>query len=97
MTTSLRAPVIGYVPQAIAQLADASPVRSLACGQYHTAVASRSGGVFAFGKNDYGQLGLEHSEPALTPAAVTAPERRAGDGAPGGGGEGWDVAELAAG
>jgi RCC1 and BTB domain-containing protein len=34
-------------------------VRSLAAGQYHSLVSTGDGKVYAFGKNDYGQLGLE--------------------------------------
>lgn len=35
---------------------------SLACGQYHTLVATRDGRLFSCGKNDYGQLGVEGAE-----------------------------------
>jgi RCC1 and BTB domain-containing protein len=44
-------------PQPI-QLLRGKPVLSVACGQYHTAVSLATGGIFTFGKNDYGQLGI---------------------------------------
>ena len=34
-------------------------IAAVACGQYHTAVAVTGGGLYTFGKNDYGQLGVE--------------------------------------
>lgn len=37
-------------------------VEQLACGYYHSVALSESGEVFAFGRNDYGQLGLGHRE-----------------------------------
>eukprot|EP00903_Cladosiphon_okamuranus_P014621 g13558.t2 len=37
-------------------------IEQLACGYYHTAALSKLGEVFAFGRNDYGQLGLGHRE-----------------------------------
>ncbi|CAM9202377.1 unnamed protein product [Discosporangium mesarthrocarpum] len=36
-------------------------VVSLACGQYHSAVATKEGEMFTCGKNDYGQIGVESS------------------------------------
>ncbi|CAM9340069.1 unnamed protein product, partial [Choristocarpus tenellus] len=36
-------------------------VVSLACGQYHSVVATHEGKMLACGKNDYGQLGIESS------------------------------------
>lgn len=37
-------------------------VEQVACGYHHTVALSESGSVFAFGRNDYGQLGLGHRE-----------------------------------
>ncbi|CAN0414947.1 unnamed protein product [Laminaria digitata] len=37
-------------------------IKQLACGYYHTVALSKSGEVFAFGRNDYGQLGIGHRE-----------------------------------
>jgi RCC1 and BTB domain-containing protein len=48
-------------------------VLSLACGQYHTLVSTSQGGVYAFGKNDYGQLGIESHEPRHVPHLVAEP------------------------
>ena len=48
-------------------------VVSLACGQYHTIVACESPyGCVAFGKNDYGQLGIAatNAEPKLVPTPL---------------------------
>ncbi len=36
-------------------------IADIACGQYHSLVSVGSGGIFAFGKNDYGQLGVVSS------------------------------------
>ena len=35
----------------------------MACGQYHTVISTLEIGVLSCGKNDYGQLGLESTEP----------------------------------
>ncbi|RHY32967.1 hypothetical protein DYB32_002077 [Aphanomyces invadans] len=48
------------------------PLVALACGQYHSVVATTANAVLAFGKNDYGQLGLEALDNQLVPAAVGA-------------------------
>ncbi|OQS06234.1 hypothetical protein THRCLA_01720 [Thraustotheca clavata] len=45
-------------------------IASLACGQYHSIVATSVGGLIAFGKNDYGQLGIESMEHQLVPTPV---------------------------
>ncbi|CAM9238533.1 unnamed protein product [Scytosiphon promiscuus] len=59
---------------------EGSGVLSVACGLYHTVspppvdvgskkkvVSVADGGLFSFGKNDHGQLGLESGEPRLAP------------------------------
>jgi len=33
-------------------------IKEIACGYYHTLVLSENGEVFAFGRNDKGQLGI---------------------------------------
>ncbi|OQR87784.1 RCC1 and BTB domain-containing protein [Achlya hypogyna] len=48
-------------------------VLSVACGQYHTVVSLASGGVFAFGKNEYGQLGIEAPGVKASPVPVNPP------------------------
>ena len=35
------------------------------CGYYHTILLSQTGSVFGFGRNDYGQLGLGHTQPRM--------------------------------
>ncbi|CAK4082477.1 unnamed protein product [Aphanomyces euteiches] len=49
------------------------PLTSLACGQYHSVATTQAGGILAFGKNDYGQLGVESVENQLVPVAVPTP------------------------
>jgi len=49
------------IPQLIESL-KGHAIASLACGQYHTMVATKEGKLFSSGKNDYGQLGLESSD-----------------------------------
>ena len=43
---------------------------SVACGQYHTIVATTDGEVYTCGKNDYGQLGLASADRTTRPTAV---------------------------
>ncbi|KAG7384717.1 putative ATP-dependent RNA helicase ddx49 [Phytophthora pseudosyringae] len=57
------------VPQHVEALSDQHVV-SVACGQYHTMVVTATGKAFAFGKNDYGQLGMESMENQLVPVQV---------------------------
>lgn len=44
-------------PQAI--LSAPKNITSISCGQYHTIASTTQGIVFACGKNDYGQLGMD--------------------------------------
>ena len=60
-------------PEPVPFFADKGAVLSLACGQYHTLVSTTQGGVYAFGKNDYGQLGIETREPRHVPHLVAEP------------------------
>ncbi|EEY57540.1 uncharacterized protein PITG_00097 [Phytophthora infestans T30-4] len=57
------------IPQFVEALSDQQIV-SVACGQYHTMVVTVSGKAFAFGKNDYGQLGIDTMENQLAPVQV---------------------------
>ncbi|KAL3661370.1 hypothetical protein V7S43_013573 [Phytophthora oleae] len=59
------------VPQHVEALSD-QQVISVACGQYHTTVVTATGKAFAFGKNDYGQLGLDSMENQLVPVQIRA-------------------------
>ena len=47
--------------------------RSIGCGQYHTMIATANGQAFAFGKNDYGQLGFAGNESQRRPVLLEAP------------------------
>ncbi|DBA04539.1 TPA: hypothetical protein N0F65_011087 [Lagenidium giganteum] len=57
------------VPQLVEAMND-HQIASVACGQYHTMLVTSSGKVFGFGKNDYGQLGVESVENQLLPVQV---------------------------
>ena len=46
---------------------DKGSILSMACGQYHSLVSVTGGGCYAFGKNDYGQLGIVSHEPRHVP------------------------------
>ncbi|CAM9718471.1 unnamed protein product, partial [Hapterophycus canaliculatus] len=56
------------VPAALACF-QGSGVRSVACGLHHTVVSVAGGGMYSFGKNDHGQLGLEGGESRLVPVS----------------------------
>ena len=64
------------VPRAVF---DGEAVLMVACGFAHTAVATEGGGVYTFGKGEYGQLGHgddeNHLEPMLVPASAFNGER----------------------
>ena len=40
-------------------------VMQVCCGYYHTLILCHNGLVFGFGRNDYGQLGLGHTQPRV--------------------------------
>ena len=46
---------------------------SIACGQYHTALSMERSGVWCFGKNDYGQLGINSPDSKILPCRVSEP------------------------
>jgi RCC1 and BTB domain-containing protein len=48
-------------------------VISVACGQHHTMFSLVGGGLYACGKNDYGQLGIECNDAKRVPTLVSAP------------------------
>lgn len=58
-----------HTPQLVDALASQVVVK-VACGLYHTVAVTASGEVYAFGKNDYGQLGLGHARNIKVPALV---------------------------
>ena len=43
------------------------PVMQIASGAYHTLILTVSGNIFAFGRNDFGQLGFGDTEHRLYP------------------------------
>jgi alpha-tubulin suppressor-like RCC1 family protein len=45
-------------------------VRQVACGGAHTLVSTLDGELFAFGRNDYGQLGIGTRDDAQQPTMV---------------------------
>ena len=45
-------------------------IRALSCGDEHTAVVTSTGRLFTFGSNEFGQLGLGHSNNVLRPSCV---------------------------
>lgn len=49
------------------------PVLAVACGQSYTVASLRNGGIIAFGKNDYGQLGLGYISEPVPPTRLTSP------------------------
>eukprot|EP00522_Entomoneis_paludosa_P013206 CAMPEP_0172454542 /NCGR_PEP_ID=MMETSP1065-20121228/11495_1 /TAXON_ID=265537 /ORGANISM="Amphiprora paludosa, Strain CCMP125" /LENGTH=618 /DNA_ID=CAMNT_0013206885 /DNA_START=42 /DNA_END=1898 /DNA_ORIENTATION=+ len=57
------------VPQRVEGLAHV-PVRQVACGGFHTAVVSKDGKLYAWGKNDDGQLGNGTDEENWRPTLV---------------------------
>ncbi|XP_011636945.1 probable E3 ubiquitin-protein ligase HERC4 isoform X1 [Pogonomyrmex barbatus] len=56
-------------PKRITSLA-AVPLAFIACGGYHTIVISKSGAVFAWGRNNFGQLGLNDTEQKNLPCQL---------------------------
>ncbi|OQR93330.1 hypothetical protein ACHHYP_02654 [Achlya hypogyna] len=48
-------------PHVVQSLLDRTTIKQLACGSRFTVAVSIHGAVFAWGKNDYGQLGIGHS------------------------------------
>ncbi|KAG1690342.1 hypothetical protein DVH05_028222 [Phytophthora capsici] len=56
-----------HTPQLVDALSS-QVVTKVACGLYHTVAVTSGGEVYAFGKNDYGQLGLGHARNMKVPA-----------------------------
>jgi E3 ubiquitin-protein ligase HERC4 len=46
------------------------PIRSIACGAHHSFIVSHSGAVYAWGKNNMGQLGLGDTDDRVFPTQV---------------------------
>ena len=45
-------------------------VTLISCGDEHTAVVTKSGRLFTFGSNEWGQLGLGHNNNVIKPSCV---------------------------
>lgn len=56
-------------PKLISSLA-AVPITFVACGGYHTIVITKSGAVFGWGKNTFGQLGLNDTQNRSLPCQL---------------------------
>ncbi|XP_012221196.1 probable E3 ubiquitin-protein ligase HERC4 isoform X2 [Linepithema humile] len=56
-------------PKKISTLA-AVPIAFVACGGYHTIVISKSGAVFSWGRNTFGQLGLNDTQQRNLPCQL---------------------------
>ncbi|GAB1604862.1 X-linked retinitis pigmentosa GTPase regulator-like [Argonauta hians] len=48
------------------------PISQLSCGDQHTALVTESGRIFMFGPNDWGQLGLGHTNNVDKPCCIKA-------------------------
>jgi len=59
------------VPRPVRGLASVT-IASVACGDNHTLAATTDGQLFAFGRNQNGQLGLGHANDSLVPCPVAA-------------------------
>lgn len=46
------------------------PIKSIACGGYHSVVITGSGAIYSWGRNNMGQLGLGDLEDRVFPAQV---------------------------
>lgn len=58
-----------HTPQLVDSLSSQVIIK-VACGLYHTVAVTAGGEVYAFGKNDYGQLGLGHARNVKLPSLV---------------------------
>ncbi|KAF4134019.1 Regulator of chromosome condensation (RCC1) repeat [Phytophthora infestans] len=52
---------------------EGTEISMVACGLYHTIICTATGGLFACGKNDYGQLGLGHNRQIKVASLVSLP------------------------
>nr|CCA15971.1 conserved hypothetical protein [Albugo laibachii Nc14] len=61
-----------HTPQLVETLSS-QKVGRVACGLYHTVAIVDDGDVYSFGKNEYGQLGLSHTQNTKVPMLVKIP------------------------
>lgn len=64
--------VAPLAPQLL-QMPSTSPVVQVSCGLHHTVVLTLSGEVYAFGSNQFGQLGTGDMQPATGPVRINVP------------------------
>ena len=67
-----------FEPAQVMALADVQVVQ-VGCGNGHTVALSAEGGVFAWGSNFDGRLGLGDADPRILPVEVPVPTRSARD------------------
>jgi len=67
-----------YQPRRIKELRGKEIVQC-ACGQHHSVVLSKTGKVYSFGKNSYGQLGHGNNTDQATPKLIEFFEKLKGD------------------
>ena len=60
-----------FIPQSILALSARNIVK-IACGDTHTLAVTNTGDLFAFGRNQNGQLGIGSTNDALLPTPVEA-------------------------
>ena len=60
-----------FIPQSISALSNRNIVK-IACGDTHTLAVTDTGDLFAFGRNQNGQLGIGSTNDALLPHPVEA-------------------------
>lgn len=58
------------LPQRLNHLADVGRASSMACGVEHSAVVMENGSLYTFGRNDYGQLGIDDPNRQLSALPV---------------------------
>jgi alpha-tubulin suppressor-like RCC1 family protein len=61
----LESPDIVKVLTKLTGSSEVDNVKQICCGYYHTLILSHNGAVTGFGRNDYGQLGLGHTQPRV--------------------------------
>ncbi|TDH65060.1 uncharacterized protein CCR75_002142 [Bremia lactucae] len=60
----------------LAKSLEGMEVAMVACGLYHTIICTAAGGLYACGKNDYGQLGMGHNRLLKVATFVSLPNEK---------------------
>ena len=63
-----------FSPRLVRGLLLNKKVKTVSCSYYHSVLSCQSGEIFAFGRNDFGQLGLGDSTDRKEPARVDLPQ-----------------------